>query len=383
MARRNFNERITLDAALAWIDAAPARGTVEDVALPAALGRVLAEPVTLGVDRPPLDLAFIDGYALQAEATLGATAYNPLSLPLAPSSEAVSAPFAVACCAGAPLPPGADAVLPLDAVEASAGLVEVGEPAPRGAGVARRGEMARRGEITLPAGRWLGPMQIALAASAGAKIVKVARRPVVEFRLAGAKPPGVDALAIALSALVARDGGIAHCGDGGALGGDGEALVMVGRSGWGDDDNSIPRLLTEGGKLDHHGVAFAPGGSIGFGWLGSRPVILIPGDPYAALATYEVFIGRLVRRLAGRPASFARSVRRCRLVGKIASPVGVAEFAPVTIDGDSATLVAIAPSDGLVGLARADGFVLVPTGLEGFAEGAEVEVVELNCGGAT
>jgi molybdopterin molybdotransferase len=110
---------------------------------------------------------------------------------------------------------------------------------------------------------------------------------------------------------------------------------------------------------------------------------LIPGDPYAALATYEVFVGRLVRRLAGRPAPFARSVRRCRLVGKIASPVGVAEFAPVTIDGDSATPVAIAPSDGLVGLARADGFTLVPTGLEGFAEGAEVEVVEMNCGGAT
>ena len=383
MARRNFIERITLDAALAWIDAAPARGTVEEVALTAALGRVLAEPVTFGVDRPPFDLAFIDGYALQADATLGATAYNPLSLPLVPSGEAAATHFAAACCAGAPLPPGADAVLPTDAVEARAGMVEVSEPATRGAGVARRGGTARRGEITLPAGRWLGPMQIALATSAGAKIVKLAKRPVVDLWLAGAKLPGVDALATAISALVARDGGIAHCSVGGALNGDGDALVMVGRSGWGDDDNSIPHLLAQGGKLDHHGVAFAPGGSIGFGWLGPRPVILIPGDPYAALAAYEVFVGRLVRRLAGRPASFARSVRRCRLVGKIASPVGVAEFAPVIVDGDSATLVAIAPSDGLVGLARADGFVLVPPGLEGFAEGTEVEVVELNCGGAT
>ena len=383
MARRNFIERITLEAALAWIDAAPARGAVEEVALTAALGRVLAEPVTFGVDRPPFDLAFIDGYALQADATLGATAYNPLSLPLVPSGEAAATHFAAACCAGAPLPPGADAVLPTDAVEASAGMVEVSEPAPRGAGVARRGGTARRGEITLPAGRWLGPMQIALAASAGAKVVKLATRPVVELWLAGAKLPGVEALATAISALVARDGGIAHCSVGGALNGGGDALVMVGRSGWGDDDNSIPQLLAQGGKLDHHGVAFAPSGSIGFGWLGPRPVVLIPGDPYAALAAYEVFVGRLVRRLAGRPASFARSVRRCRLVGKIASPVGVAEFAPVTIDGDSATLVAIAPSDGLVGLARADAFALVPAGLEGFAEGAEIDVVELNCGGAT
>jgi len=142
MASRNFIERITLDAALAWIDAAPARGTVEEAALTAALGRVLAEPVTFGVDRPPFDLPLIDGYPLQADATLGASDSNPLSLPLAPPGEAAATHFAAACRAGAPLPPGADAVLPIDAVEASAGMVEVSEPAPGPVGAA--GQFYRR-----------------------------------------------------------------------------------------------------------------------------------------------------------------------------------------------------------------------------------------------
>jgi molybdopterin molybdotransferase len=380
MAHESFAERITLEAAWAWIDAAPARRAVEEAELPAALGRVLAEPVAFAADRPATDLGIVDGYALPAEATLGASAYNPLSLPLAPSGGAAATPFATACCAGAPLPPGADAVLPIHAVEASAGMLKVGEPAPRGVGVARRGEAARRGETALPAGRRLGPTQIALAASAGAKVVKVARRPVVALWLAGAKPPGAEALAIALSALVARDGAIVRRSDGGALDGDADALVMVGRSGWGEDDDSVTRLQAAGGRLDHHGVAFAPGGSTGLGWLGATPAILVPGDPYAALATYETLVGRLVRRLAGRPAPFAGPGRRCRLAGKIASPVGVAEFAPVAIDGGSATPIAIAPSDGLLGLSRAQGFTLVAAGLEGFAEGAEVEVVTLDSG---
>jgi molybdopterin molybdotransferase len=383
MARESFIERITLEAALAWIDAAPAPAAAEEVALSAALGCVLAEPVALAADRPPFDLAFIDGYALQAEATVGASAYNPLSLPLATSGRSAATPFAAACCAGAPLPAGADAVLSVHAAETNAGMLEVGEPAARGAGVARRGEAARRGAVALPAGRLLGPAQLALAASAGARIVKVARRPKVALWLAGAKSPGVEALATALSALVARDGGIARCSVGGALDGDADALVMAGRSGWGEDDDSVLRLQAASGRLDHHGVAFAPGGSTGFGWLGAIPVILVPGDPYAALATYEVFVGRLVRRLAGRPAPFAGSGRRCRLVGKIASPVGVAEFAPVAIDGDSATPIAVAPFDGLIGLARADGFALIPTGLEGLAEGAELEIVTLGGGETT
>jgi len=84
----------------------------------------------------------IDGYPLQADATLGASDSNPLSLPLAPPGEAAATHFAAACRAGAPLPPGADAVLPIDAVEASAGMVEVSEPAPGPVGAA--GQFYRR-----------------------------------------------------------------------------------------------------------------------------------------------------------------------------------------------------------------------------------------------
>ena len=179
MVRECFIERIKFDAALGWVDAVPTSRVVEEVALPAALGRVLADPVTFTLDRPPFDLALVDGYALQAEVTLGASSYNPLSLPLAAFSGAATTPFAAKCSAGVPLPAGADAVLSANAAEETAGMLEVGEPAARGAGVARRGEFARCGTVALPAGRLLGPMQLALAASAGAAVVRVQRRPKV------------------------------------------------------------------------------------------------------------------------------------------------------------------------------------------------------------
>jgi len=382
MADGDFIERISLEAALTWVDAAPRGAAIEEAPLSAAYGRVLAEPIAFPADRPPFDLACLDGYALAADATLGASVYNPLSLPLAPTAQSLTGLHAVACCAGAPLPRGADAVLPIDAAEVRSGILEVGEPAPRGAGAIKRGDIARSGAIALPAGLRLGPAQIALAASAGVKTAKVARRPVTTLWIAGAKPPGVEALAAAMSALIARDGGVARCSVGGLLDDDSDALILVGRSGWGEDDDSVVRLQAAGGRWDCHGVAFSPGGSTGLGWIGGKPVVLVPGDPYSALAAYEVIVGRLVRRLAGRPAAFAGIARWCKLAAKIASPVGVAEFVPVAIDGAVATPIAVAPFDGLLGLSRAAGFTLIPAGLEGFAEGVEIEVMALDAGEA-
>jgi molybdopterin molybdotransferase len=235
--------------------------------------------------------------------------------------------------------------------------------------------------VALPAGRRLGPAQLALAASAGMDAVTVVRSANVAIWLAGPKHQACEVLADALSLLVARDGGVARCRVGAWPEGGADAVLLVGRSGWGADDDAALRLEAAGGRLEHHGIAMIPGGSAGLGWAGAVPVVLLPGDPYAALATYEVLAGRLLRRLAGRPAAFAGGTRRCVLARKVASPVGWAEFVPIVCAGGTATPVAPSPSDGLACLARADGFLLVPAGLEGYAEGTEVEIVMTNAGG--
>ncbi len=370
--------RLPLTDAVAWLDACPATGGPEPVPLDQAFGRVLCQPLTFAADRPDRDLVLIDGYALRADDTLGASSYNPLRLAMVPKGTALQAGCASACHAGEPVPQGADAVLPSEAGETAGTALEVCDTVARGTGIGRKGQAALAGDPAIPAGRRLGGPHIALAASMALTHLSVWRRPAAAVLLAGAKPPATEALGAALAALIARDGGVAHLADrAGALSGVAPAdlVLLVGRSGWGEDDDALDAVASAGGRLEHHGVALTPGGSVGLGWLGAAPLLLLPGDPLSALVSYEVLVGRLLRRFAGRPSEWPYPVQRRALLRKIASPVGVSEFVPLACRGTGAVPLALAPADGLIGYARADGFLVVPAGLEGFAPGELVDVV--------
>ena len=210
----------------------------------------------------------------------------------------------------------------------------------------------------------------------------VRRGPVVALVLAGPKPPAIEALGFAMAALVQRDGGVARLvpceGDiARTLSGDAAAdlVLLVGRSGWGEDDNAIEAIAAAGGRMDHHGLAMSPGGSAGLGWLGGAPLLLLPGDPLSALVTYELLAGRLLRRLAGRAAEWPCAVQRFTLSRKIVSPIGTSEWVPIVCRGTCAEPLGVPPADGLVCYARADGFLVIPADLEGYAPGTLVEVV--------
>ena len=384
MTHGRFTERLSLVDAWAWLDACPDAMGSEAVPLHHAFGRVLPAPLTFPADRPERDLALVDGHAVHAESTLGASTYNPLFLTIVPNGMALAAGCASVCHAGETLPSGADAVLPIEVGEAVGTALEVCDAIPVGFGVGRKGHAARHGEVAIEAGRQLGAPQIALAASLGATQLIVRRRPVVTIVLAGPKPPAIEALGLAISTLVARDGGAMDC----ARRHDdlartlscvapADLFLVVGRSGWGEDDDAVHVIAAAGGRIEHHGLALTPGGSAGLGWLGGVPLLLLPGDPLSALVTYELLAGRLLRRLAGRASGFPYPVQRLVLSRKIASPVGVSEFVPVVCHGSSAEPLALAPADGLVGYARADGFLVVPAGLEGYAPGALVDVVTM------
>ena len=182
------------------------------------------------------------------------------------------------------------------------------------------------------------------------------------------------------SGLIARDGGSVRripvtAGIAQALRelGPADLVLVAGRSGCGGDDDAAPALAAAG-HVDVHGIAIAPGGSAGFGSIGKLPVVLLPGEPLACLAAYELFAGHGVRLLAGMPAMLPHPRRRARLAAKIASQVGTTELWLVRLDRDE--VVPLAPPDRamLATSSAAIGFVLVPAASEGHPAGCEVDI---------
>ncbi len=385
--------RIPLPTALTWIDGRVAALGPETVDVEGACGRVAATPCVSGADWPNADAAAVDGYAARAADSEGASFYNPLLLALvgalvgAQDAGALPPASAFLAVAGAPLPTGADAILPFDAAQRSgAAALEVLAPVARGEGVDRRGSELRAGTEAVPRSRRLRPQDIALLAAMGVTRVAVVRRPRVRLVVAGAKAGGHDALTPMLCALVARDGGrveVSPPDDAGrtalaqamARPAAGIDLVLVaGRCGVGADDEAPLAVAEAGGRLDMHGIAMRPGGSAGVGQLGDMPALLLPGTPLGCLSAYDMLAARAVRRLAGRLAALPYGVTDAALDRKIVSAIGFTDLVRVRVAGGRATPLGSAESGGLAGAARADGFVVVPEASEGHAPGSVVRI---------
>ncbi len=148
---------------------------------------------------------------------------------------------------------------------------------------------------------------------------------------------------------------------------------LVGRTGCGGDDDSAP-LLAAAGTVAVHGLALAPGGSAGCGAVGGVPVVLLPGDPLACLAAYELLAGPALRRLAGLPEALPHPCRERRLAAKIASQVGTTELWLVRDAGDEVVPLAPPERATLAHAAQASGFVLVAPESEGHDAGESVLV---------
>lgn len=389
-ATRYFAERRSVESAIQWIDAHIPALEPEDVPLESAAGRFLATDVAAAVDVPSGDRAAIDGYALSAAETVGAGAYNPMLFTLAETSAAAAstagAARAVRVAAGDAMPDGADAVVPLDAAQEMAdGLVAIIDAVTPEDNVERRGAQIGRGAPILAAGRRIGPAEIGALASTGLARLGVARRPRLSLVHIG-RDVVHDADAPLLRALVARDGAtivadrrldreraaIRHAIATAAAPAD--IILVVGGTGFGGNDQAAA-ALTESGELALHGVALRPGGSAGMGRVGAALVFLLPGAPSSCLFAYELFAGRAIRRLGGGDARLPYPARRFTAARKIVSAIGFTEICPVRrLAGGRVEPVTSFAEAGLFAAAKADGFVIVPEGSEGFAQGATVEV---------
>ena len=374
--------RRSVQDVLGWIDAqvSPLGGEVTPVA--GAAGRVLAGPAVATADVPPVDRAAIDGIALRAEETLGANSYNPLRFRLAAGDGALPACGGARVRAGGRLPGNADTVVPLDHVTLDvAGVCEIIEPVVPGGGTERAGSHAARGMVLLPAGRRLLPHDIGLLTAARVAQVTAVRRPELLVLVMGGAD---DATGPLLGALVGRDGAdlvdsrpveCDRAALGAALAGAAADLVLVvGGAGTGSDDGAAA-ALADAGELAIDGVALDPGEASAIGRTRAGiSVFLLPGAPASCLWAYEFLAGRALRRLAGRDGALPFRSRAMRTGRKIVSAIGMTEICPVRCAGGRAMPTASFAERGLMAAAGADGFVVVPEGSEGFAEGALVTV---------
>jgi molybdopterin molybdotransferase len=358
-------DRVSFEHAIAWIDGATRCLEAEEASFDAAAGRVLASDQRASGAIPSADCAAIDGFAVKAEASLGAGAYNPVAV------------TAVAVEAGEPMPPETDAVVPSNQAEPEGpGQIVLVEPTVAGANVDRRGAVITGGMLLAAAGTRLTPGHLGLLALAGGNRISVTRRPRVRLAITGKarSGPPVDSNGPMLRALIERDGGAlldATLAD--AFAGDADIIIIAGGTGRGPNDRSV-EALAAAGSLDIHGVALMPGETAGLGHtLGGVPVLLLPGSPAACLWNYELFAGRAIRRLGGRNSEPPYRVVGVTTTRKIVSAIGLTEICPIRrlADGRVEPLAAFA-GVGLMATAAADGFMIVPAASEGYPAGATI-----------
>ncbi|SED55190.1 molybdopterin molybdochelatase [Streptomyces sp. 2231.1] len=399
-----------------------------------AQGCVLVDDVTVPVSLPPFDNSSMDGYAVRVADVAGASQEFPAVLDVVGDVAAGAADpvrvgpgQAARIMTGAPLPPGAEAVVPVEwtdgglgegpvsgmrarslAPEGAAGHVRVHRPAEARAHVRDKGSDVRAGDLALEAGTILGPPQIALLAAIGRGTVRVRPRPRVVVLSTGSElvQPGeqlgpgriYDSNSFALTAAARDAGAIAYRV--GAVADDAETLrstiedqliradllVTTGGVSVGAYDvvkealESVGDEDVAGAGVEFRKLAMQPGKPQGFGSIGPdhTPLLALPGNPVSSYVSFELFVRPAVRALMGL-TDLHRPRARAVLKGDEAlrSPKGRRQFLRGAYTDGEVTPVGGAGSHLIAALAQADALIVVPEDAESVEPGAEVEVVLL------
>ncbi|BCL28446.1 gephyrin-like molybdotransferase Glp [Streptomyces aurantiacus] len=399
-----------------------------------AQGCVLVEDVTVPVSLPPFDNSSMDGYAVRVADVAGASEEYPAVLTVVGDVAAGQAELlhvgpgqTARIMTGAPLPPGAEAVVPVEwtdgglgagpvsamrarstSPEGASGQVHVHRPAQARAHVRAKGSDVKAGDLALSAGTVLGPPQIGLLAAIGRGTVRVRPRPRVVVLSTGSElvqPDGelesgqiYDSNSYALCAA-ARDAG-AMSYRVGAVADDAETLratiedqlirsdivvttggVSVGAydvvkealSSVGDEDEA-------GGGIEFRKLAMQPGKPQGFGTIGPdhTPLLALPGNPVSSYVSFELFVRPAIRTLMGVADVHRPTTRATLRTDKaLTSPAGRRQFLRGRYADGEVTPVGGAGSHLIAALAHADALIVVPESVESVEPGTEVEVVLL------
>jgi molybdopterin molybdotransferase len=380
------------------------------VPLTEALGCVLAEDVAAGEDLPPFANSAMDGFALRSEDVRGADQGSPVDLRVVGEVFAGSAKLpkvepgtAVRIMTGGPLPPGADAVVPVERTETSGETVRVRLAPPERGFVREAGEDVRAGAVVLEQGRPVDPAAVGMLASVGCHQVPVHPKPRVSVVSTGdelvdpGEPLGPGQIRDSNSWLLmaqARAAGVEafRCSrlqdDPDALrrgfalaAAEGDFVLTSGGVSVGERDYT-KRVLAELGDVTSWRVAMQPGMPQAFGTAAGTPLFGLPGNPVSCFVVFEVLVRPALRRLAGMPDDRLDRPRvMARLAEPVRSPAGRVSFLRVRLEaGDDALSASLTGAQGsgvLSSVVAADGLAVVPADQTELPAGAEVSVILL------
>lgn len=366
---------------------------VEQVTLAQALGKVLAESIAAPVDAPPFDRSIVDGFAVRAADTIGASDASPKNLTLnaeviacghAPALE-VKSGTATAIATGGVMPRGADAVVMIeqtDLHEGTAPAIEIRRAAMTGQFVAFTGSDIAQGETLLRKGTLLSSREIGMLAACGLAAVHVVKRPRVAVLSTGdelvepgrtLKPAQVyDSNSAIIAAAVTEAGGEAiqfgafpddeaklEAVIRGALAECDMVILSGGTSkGAGDLSHRIVSKLGDPGILVH-GVALKPGKPLCLAVVDKKPLIVLPGFPTSAIFTFHAFAAPVIRAYAGLPAEAAKQID-AKVPVPVASELGRKEFVMVSLveaGGETIAFPSGKGSGSVTSFSQSDGFV--------------------------
>lgn len=381
-----------------------------DVGLLDAHGAVAAEDVIAPWALPQYDHATTPGYALRADDAAQATVEHPVTLPVVAdigagdhAAHAIGPGHTARVVAGAPLPAGADAVVPAADTDGGLAQVQVRVPAAPGSGVRRKAEDVDKGDIALRVGTYLGAAQIGLLAAVGKDRVTVRPRPRVVVMAVGSRlvEPGrsvafgqvTDSTGHLLTAASREAGATAFRVA--AVPDDPRVVratledqliradLVIVSGGLADPDGVVRQVLPSMGAVDFVDVAMEPGATQGFGVIGEErvPVFSLSGRPVDAFVAFEVFVRPVIRKMVG-VTRLHRPTVRARLTRDIVSRSGPRQFARARVSTTGESEYRVEPlgelaAPHLTDLARANALIVVPEAVPRVAADTEVDCLLL------
>jgi len=365
----------------------------ETISVKDALNRVTAEPVFARISSPYFHSSAMDGYAVRAKSTFSATEKDPVKLEIGKEAIWIET--------GDPLPEDFDAVIPVEEVNVYENYIEIYKAYPPYHDVRPVGEDIVATELIIPENHFIRPVDIGAMLASGILKIKVRKKPLAGIIPTGSelieperieegalKPPAlIEYNSSVLANLIKEDGGEAkvypiakdeekdieesilkaceEC----------DLILLNAGSGYGKEDFTY-KVLSKLGEIIINGVAIKPGKPFIAGFVENKPVLGIPGYPVSAFFCYHLFVKPLIEMYLGAKLRREEKIQATLSRG-ISSGIGVDEFVRVKVGkvGDKYIVSPVGRGAGLLmSVVRADGYIVIPSGSEGYSQGQTVDV---------
>ena len=376
---------------------------IEKIGIENATGRILAEDITAEFNVPPFDRSAMDGYAVRAEDTYGASTFAPKKLKLVGVQHAgeywtgkIESGECVQVATGSPVPDGSDSVVMVEFTKMDGQVVEILKPVYPSANISPEGEDLKIGDSVLSSGDVLSPAKIGVLAALNIQQVSVLEKPLVGIYSTGSeiKPLGeelepgqiYDINSYTLASVISSMGCIPIQHD--IVGDERETIeaaieqasgydlgVFSGGSSVGVRD-LFADVIANMGKTYFHGVQVKPGKPTLFGEVNGTPIFGMPGYPTSCLSNSYIFLAPALKKIAGLPNIPPRQ-EIAKMSQRYVSSSGREQFLTVKIENGKVIPV-FKKSGDITSMANADGYIILPVNLDVIEEGEEVAVTLLS-----